>query len=331
MGFRFVVAVAAIGAVFAGQPAAPAFASAQPAVKAPANQVWLRPSINVEGRDITLGDLFENAGPTARKIFSSAPAPGEQTNFRVVQVLAAAEAAGLRWTPDPNLRLVSVTRIGKLVPRREILDKLADAIARQSGEPRMPVLLSDQSFSLSVAMDEKPTVRIEDLDYDARSQRFAAILIAPADDARASRVRVTGRVHQVAEVPVLKVRYGSGQVIKESDIDWIEIASDRITADIITDAGALVGQATKRPLAAGTLVRGNDVQRPLLVNKGALVTMTLATANMSLTTTGRAIDAGSLGEAIQVTNVQSNKTVLATVVGPNLVAVAGSRPLSAAR
>ena len=297
----------------------------------PASQVWLRPNITAEGRDITLGDLFENAGTAAHRTFAAAPAPGEQANFRVVQVLAAAEAANLQWQPDANLRYVSVSRIGKLVPRREILDQLADRIARQSGEPRMPVLLSDRNFSLSVATDEAPTVRVEDLDYDARSQRFTAVLVAPANDKRAPRVRVQGRVHQVAEVPVLKVRYGSGQIIREADLDWIEVGTDRLTADIITDAAALIGQATKRPLAAGTLVRGNDVQRPVLVGKGALVTMSLSTPHMSLTTTGRALDAGGIGEAIQVTNVQSNKTVLATVIGPNQVAVIGNRPLAAAR
>jgi flagella basal body P-ring formation protein FlgA len=49
--------------------------------------------------------------------------------------------------------------------------------------------------------------------------------------------------------------------------------------------------------------------------------MVLASPGLTLSATGRAIEAGGEGEVIQVMNVQSRKTVPATIVGHNQVQV----------
>lgn len=285
-------------------------------------ELRLKPAITVEGAEIRLADLFEGAAPAAAKVVvAAAPAPGEKIYLRPAFVASLAEQAGLAWRPDPGLRAIAVARAGKLVARETILAALQRALAPRAGGAALDVVLGGQQLELWVPTGAAASVRVEDVDYDPQSGRFSASLAAPADDPRAERVRIGGRVQRLGEVPVLRSRMVPGDVITAADIEWREIRAERIGRAVVTDAGELIGQSPRRPLLPGTPLRATDVQRPELVAKGALVTMVLASPGLTLSATGRAIEAGGEGEVIQVMNVQSRKTVPATIVGHNQVQV----------
>lgn len=285
----------------------------------------LRPTIFVEGDTITLGDLFEGAGAAAKIAFAPAPAPGEKQRFGADRVQSAAQAAGLAWEPDPGLRMVSVTRGGKLVPHRVIIEQITKALADYSGDGSITVQLANPTLTMAVARDAAATVRVDDIDYDPHSERFTATLAAPADDPQATRVQVLGRAMHLAHLPVLKDRLGPDQVIDRRDITWIDVPVERVDRNTITDANDLIGKSPRRGLSADTQIRVGDVDRPILVAKGALITMTVSAPNMTLTATGRAVDEGGKGDLIQVQNIQSHKTIVATVIGLNRVAVGPSQ------
>ncbi|MNF12653.1 flagellar basal body P-ring biosynthesis protein FlgA [compost metagenome] len=58
------------------------------------------------------------------------------------------------------------------------------------------------------------------------------------------------------------------------------------------------------------------------MDKGSLVTITLATENLTLSVQGKALQDGGRGDVIRVVNTQSNRILEATVAGPSIVAVA---------
>ena len=78
----------------------------------------------------------------------------------------------------------------------------------------------------------------------------------------------------------------------------------------------------RQMLRSGQMLSAADLQRPISVTKGALVTMILKVGAMSLTTQGRALEQGSLGDFIRITNTHSNMTVTGKIEGPNVVSVA---------
>ena len=55
--------------------------------------------------------------------------------------------------------------------------------------------------------------------------------------------------------------------------------------------------------------------------------------NIMLTVRGKAVEGGAMGDVVGVLNIQSNRTVQATVIGPGRVTIAAAGPLiaSAAR
>lgn len=76
-----------------------------------ADPVTLRARIETTGPAVTLGDVFENAGPAAARAFALSPAPGRTQQFSTRFIAATAAASGLEWTPPAGMDTVPVTRV----------------------------------------------------------------------------------------------------------------------------------------------------------------------------------------------------------------------------
>lgn len=315
MRINVIACVLAIGLTVATAPAAPA---ADPANAEP---VVLHHSVMVEGRTVRLGDLFSNAGDKAGVAVAYAPAPGQRAIFDAQWLYRVARAYGLAWRPLSLRERAVVTRDSIAIGRDEISARILEALVDRGADPDMSVSFSNSLLRIYVPGNAQATVAVEDAAYDARSRRFTAILVAPADDPTAQRIRVTGRLYKMAEVPVLAERLARGDIITKGHIRWIKMRSRLIQRDVVLDVADLIGKTPRRGLRAGVPVRASDVQRPLLVTKGSMVTMALNLPYMRLTSLGRALDNGAAGQTIRVTNLQSNKVVAAVVTGTNKVKV----------
>jgi flagella basal body P-ring formation protein FlgA len=65
------------------------------------------------------------------------------------------------------------------------------------------------------------------------------------------------------------------------------------------------------------------------VNRNEAVTISYAVPGISLTLRGKAVEAGGVGDMINVLNIQSNRTVQATVSGPGRVTIGAITPVAA--
>ena len=74
-------------------------------------------------------------------------------------------------------------------------------------------------------------------------------------------------------------------------------------------------------MTPGKALRQTDVEIPVVVQKGSLVTVVYRSNNMTLTAEARALQNGGQDEPIRVINTQSNRTLQGRVVGPNAVEV----------
>jgi flagellar basal body P-ring formation protein FlgA len=96
----------------------------------------------------------------------------------------------------------------------------------------------------------------------------------------------------------------------------------------VLDMHELVGKTPRRLLRAHEPLRSFDVETPVVVHKGDLVTILLETATMRLTAQGKALEDGSLGAGIRIANTKSSRVIDAVVVAPNLVKVAPTGQLA---
>ncbi|NJR20183.1 MAG: hypothetical protein HC777_00895 [Hyphomonadaceae bacterium] len=72
------------------------------------NVVSLKANPTPSGTQITLGDIFNNAGPAASRPLARTPNVGQRVVFGAPSLQARAQAAGLRWPNAEGVREVVV-------------------------------------------------------------------------------------------------------------------------------------------------------------------------------------------------------------------------------
>lgn len=315
------IAIAVVLLVSVGRQAPAAEVKAADQVANIPQRVTLVSTATVGGSSIYLGDLFIGTGDKAGTPVAYSPKPGRKAVFDARWLYRVARAYGLNWRPLSLRDRVVVVRDSIVIGPDRIKAEILEALADYGVGPDIDIQLGNRLMRIHVAGDTAPTLEVEEIAYNARARRFTAILAAPAGDPSARRYRITGRLYEVQEAPVLVRRKLAGQIIEAQDIKWVKIRADRLQRNVILDDGGLIGMAVRRGLKAGVPVRTTDVRRPVLVPKGSLVTLVLASPNMKLSAQGRAMEDGSDGQVIRITNTQSNTIIEGVVTGANRVAV----------
>jgi flagellar basal body P-ring formation protein FlgA len=92
-----------------------------------------------------------------------------------------------------------------------------------------------------------------------------------------------------------------------------------VFAGIVTSVDQLKGMEARRMLRANEVVRTDDLRHPIVIQKGAIVTMTFEVPGVSLTASGRAMNEGGVGDTITVQNPASFRMISGVVTGPGSV------------
>ncbi|MFN4310445.1 MAG: flagellar basal body P-ring formation chaperone FlgA [Ferrovibrio sp.] len=207
---------------------------------------------------------------------------------------------------------------GRVIGEREVARRIAELVQQRNGGQPVDIYFHGMDNYIEVPATAQAVLQVESFSFDSRSGRFMASLTTPG---RNEAVRFSGRAQNVESLPVLKNRVAAGETITKSDIEWIRVPAGRYGGGYIDRVEDLIGHSPRRPLAAGRPLRTSDIGKPEVITKNGLVTMVAQGPGLTITTTGRAMEAGSMGDVIQVMNVQSKKTVQATVIGLNQVQV----------
>jgi flagella basal body P-ring formation protein FlgA len=203
--------------------------------------------------------------------------------------------------------------VAETADERTVARAIAEALARDIGESGSVTLQS----AVPAIASPHARIAVDEIDFDPRSRRFTAMV-----ESGLERMQVAGRFVATLHVPVPRQRLAAGRAIEPADIQLVEMEASRLAGDIVDVAEDVVGMAAKRDLAPGQPIRARDLTRPILVAKGAMVTMVLQSPLMTLTAAGRAVEGGGRGDVITVLNLQSKKSVFATITGPNMAVVA---------
>jgi flagella basal body P-ring formation protein FlgA len=292
-------------------------------------ETTLKPVAAVQGSVIRIGDLFSDASSHAGDVVAPAPPPGARTIFDAQWLAAAAREHHVDWQPVSRFDQAAVERASRLVAADAVTAALLDEIRARQPLDDGEIQLDNPALRLAVAAEAADTIGIEGLTVDARTGRFSALISAPANDADAERQRVSGRVFRLLKVPTLNRTVAPGETIRAGDVAFLRLRADRIAGDVVAELGELVGRTPRRPLRAHEPLRAGDIQVPIVVHKGDLVTVFLETPLMRLSAQGKALEDGAMGAAIRIANTKSNRIIDAVVTGPNLAAIAAAAQLAA--
>ncbi len=90
----------------------------------------------------------------------------------------------------------------------------------------------------------------------------------------------------------------------------------------VTDLSAVLGQEARVTIYAGRPVRAADLGPPTMIDRNQIVPLTYRAAGLSITTEGRALARGGVGDVIRVMNLASRTTVFG-LIGPDGAVVVG--------
>lgn len=282
-----------------------------------AEAATLKSEALVTGANLTVGDLFDDAGRHADYALAPAPAPGKTMVLRVRDLARVASTFGIDWQPETGLEQVTVKSARESVDRAELLKALTAA----AGDAHLDLQLPDHLNNLAVPAGRAGEMTVETISIDDTRQSFTARIALPTDAGSQRIETVSGRAFRVIEVPVLKSAMKSGDLIGQGDIEYARLRRDVVPADTLLNAEQLVGMTPRRTAPAGKALQAMDLDAPMLVRKGQLVTVTLKNGPIALSLQGRAMQNGSQGDAVRILNTASNQIVEGVVTGSQKVAV----------
>lgn len=286
-----------------------------------ASAASLRPSVVVEGEIVKLGDIFEDAGPKAASPVLYSPAPGRQVTLNATWLAEVARLFQVPWRPMSQYDRVVVQRAGRLITTSDVMPVLKHALMAQGMDEHAEVALVNPRLEINLPLTAPSTITIEQLTYDRTTHAFNGLAVAGGSDQGAQRVVLQGRTYSTSPVPVLRRPMSTGQIIRQDDLDTAYWRNDLLSQDVVMSAKQIIGRTPQTVLRANEPIRQSDTRAPILVSRNSQIIIRLEAGPMTLTVQGKALDEGARGDVVRVQNLQSNKTIEATVAGPDLVSV----------
>ncbi len=292
----------------------------------PASAATLRPFATLSGPVVTLADIWEGAGDRA---LGPAPAPGARITVEARQLEAIARQFGVDWRPVSTGDRVVLDRPGRALGRDDVIRPLRTALAA-AGAPRDGDLDLPGFTAPMIGLNAAATADVSQLEFDADSGRFTALVNVVADGAPAAQMRLSGRMLEMTELPVPRRRMMPGDVVRSDDLEWLRLRAAQAKGDVVRAMRDAVGQALRHAVQPGQPILLVDLGRPTVVQKGTPMMLALDSPGIQLTAQGIAMEAAGLGELVHVLNPASRVVVEAEVTGPGRGRVMpGTSPVNA--
>jgi flagella basal body P-ring formation protein FlgA len=277
--------------------------------------VTLNSESTVEEAYIRLGDLFNNTGERAIIKIAYSPQPGMKSRFDAKWLYRISRAYNLKWRPLSRKTRATVLRASQVIYKDEIEDALVDRLRSQGVKGDFELEFGRQGYKIHVAANEPATISINELQIRKTTGRFVANLLVSANKPNAKHIRLTGRIHKLIQIPVVNRRLSRGEIVQKNDIKWINVRSRDLRQGYIQNEEQIIGMAARRHIGPRTPLTKSQIQRPQLVKKGGIVNIALVNGAMRLTTQGRSLENGSLGDIIRIKNIKTKKIIEARVTG----------------
>jgi flagella basal body P-ring formation protein FlgA len=303
-----------------------------PIIAPPRPAPMLKRSIVVSSDLVRIGDLIDNAGAFAAIAVFRSPDVGTTGSVPARKVIEAARAHNLFGVDTGDVIEVEVTRAGHVIAKQDIEARIARLFAGTNG--------LGETAELVIGFDHEVTKFYADLPagadlkamraiYDAHAGRFDVVFEVPIGVSRRTLMRYTGTLVETAAAVVPTRTIGRGEIVRAADLALERRSKTEVTGDVVAATADAVGRAARQALHQGVPLRRADLMKPELVKRDDGVTLVYETPGITLTTRGKALEAGGEGDLITVLNVQTKRTLQGIVIGLGRVDIAPPKATTA--
>lgn len=283
-----------------------------------ANSVALKKDHSVTERYLRLSDFFEGVSEDKDQELILSPSFGETKHYPHAWVRRLAKNFSLSWAPE-NHKGISLYREGAEISHKAIAESIRQYALSEELDEDSQINITYPSVAI-VTSPENVNFLITEFKKTGGSN-FAAKLHLLGND---QHKIVRGTIEKMQEMPVLKNAIQVGGIIRPSDIDVVSFPLRKISAQHIQSPDLIAGKTVRSySLKPGELIRAADVTDPIAVKKGTSVQIKIESDGFEVTTKGKALASGVIGETIQVANVSSKKVLDCVIKDSSTVLIEG--------
>lgn len=283
--------------------------------------VNLRTNAIIDDNTIMLSDVFSGLPEGKDKALGPAPRPGKDMTLNARTLMRIAIALDLPWRPAHSGEYVVLSRAATVIDAEMIEQALQDEISESGVHGNYKLAFAGNLNEMILPLDAPANVEVQSLNVRQGQNRFEAVLVAPSKEDPLQTLRVSGALHRMIDVPVLIGAMRKGDVIGARDIEMISVREGEVRGDLVLSADDLIGMTPRRIVLPGKMIKANDLQAPLIVERGDIVTMIFNNGGMTLTAKGKALENGAKGDLIRIANSSSSRNVEAIVTAQREVMV----------
>ena len=292
--------------------------------------VTVRPSAEVTGDEVRLGDVADIAGPDgalkndlAYIFLTRAPSPGQTTVIRLAYLEHRPTPSGLPLD-QATWRLpaqVQVTRKAQAIDEAWVRQVMEDYLS--SVEPYK----SGVWELVNVRSGKLPKLPEGDLDYrlapnpSSNPSSVSLNVYLTVNGREEATLRISGKVELKVMAIVAARRLEKGRMIEADDLMLTRVSTAGLRSGALTELSSAVGMTSRREIQAGDPIQDRDLYREAIVHRGDIVTILANAGALKVTSTGEVRQDGAVGDTVKVLNVNSKITIVAKVVGPDTVEV----------
>lgn len=127
----------------------------------------------------------------------------------------------------------------------------------------------------------------------------------------------TAKVYR--NLPIASRNLAAGKVVEEADIKWVVSEMTAYRFGYALEKDQLIGMAVRFDQTAEQAFRSSQLTAPNVVKRGDEVTVEAKLGAIKVVSQGTAMSDGRIGQQIRVKNIQSQRLVMARVVGSGRV------------
>lgn len=135
------------------------------------------------------------------------------------------------------------------------------------------------------------------------------------------RVQINAEVEASVEVAVASRNIKKGDILAAEDFQMEKTEVHSGNSNFLFDPEDIIGKRALKSIAGDQPIQENMLDIPPLVNKKDRVKIVLESKFLKVSTVGVAQESGAQGSYIKVMNLDSEKIIVAKVIGENLVKV----------
>jgi flagella basal body P-ring formation protein FlgA len=197
-----------------------------------------------------------------------------------------------------------------------VRDRVVELIAKLSGADKndLRITFADGDEKLL----SRPAVGGERFEFEPLSSTGIGrvpVMVRRWRGQKMTTERVTADVSRRYLAVVATGAVSRGEVLTGDDVEIKEVYLDESRGTPMADLSRVVGQECTAQLRAGAVVFASSLKSPVLVKRGDMMTVRCIVGSLVVKTTARAVEDGSMGDAIQVRNERSRGTFYVKVTG----------------